>query len=155
MREVYFYQVSDSNPYDLLRNILIKSRQAGWRVAVRCRVQAEVDLLDRELWLRPKDGFLPHGKSGGSFDAEQPILLTTEKTSANRPDAIILFAGADLSDGEIDTHRRVSMVFRSSDAEETATARLQWSRLSKSSYRLQFWAMKNGKWVLAASENCS
>ena len=151
MSEVYFYRITESDPFELLRRLLERSHDSGWRVAVRARTQEEIESLDRRLW--HGDGFLPHARAGGPFDAEQPILLTTGDGSGNHPDALILFDGAAFDDAEIDRHRRISIVFRAGREDEMKIGRRQWSRLAKAGVCLQYWAHVDGRWKKEASQN--
>lgn len=42
-----------------------------------------LDELDRALWTDKPDSFLPHGRAGTEWDAEQPCLLAAEPVPAN------------------------------------------------------------------------
>ena len=80
MGEVYFYHLTRAPLEATLPTLLGRARAAGWRVAVRGTDAARLDWLDEKLWL--DDGFLPHGRAGGEFDGDQPILLTTGCSSS-------------------------------------------------------------------------
>ncbi len=153
MSEAFFYRVADSGLHDHIRRLLERTHASGWRAAVRARSEEEIKILDRRLWISPGESFLPHGTAGGLFDADQPILLTTDRESGNRPDALIIFDGAEFDDAEISSSRRTSIVFRSGHEDEMRISRQQWSRLAKAGVRIQYWAFESGKWKCEAKNN--
>ena len=63
MPEVLFYQTNREQEI-VLRHILRKSRDEGWRVLLRGTKQDRIDHLDDLLWKFPQEGFLPHGLVG-------------------------------------------------------------------------------------------
>lgn len=132
-----------------LRVLLEKSLQAGWRVAVRGRTAAMLDRLDEQLWLRPEDGFLPHGRAGGDHDARQPVLLTTEP-AANDPTCLISVEGADVTPDEVGTMARVMVLFDGHDEAALQTAREQWKSLTGAGVAAKYWSEASGKWEMKA-----
>lgn len=153
MSEVFFYKLMTDDPTDILRKLLIRLHQSGWKVLVRGVSEDDINSLDRNLWISPGDGFLPHAVVGGEFDSQQPILLTTGQESPNSPQALVLFGGADFYGDELGKRRRISIVFRSNFIDELKAARNQWSKLQKTDARLQYWSMDSGKWKLEAQHN--
>ena len=153
MTEVYFYQTAAQDTFGLVRGLLRRCLSTGWRVAVRAGTDAALVKLDADLWKFPEDGFLPHGIEGGSFDEEQPVLLTASAQPSNRADAVLLFDCAE--PGQDDTKRcqRVSIVFRRDSSEELNKARSQWSEFSKSGIAVRFWVEQGGKWIQKAERN--
>lgn len=132
-----------------LRVLLEKSLQAGWRVAVRGRTAATLDRLDEQLWLRPEDGFLPHGRAGGDHDALQPVLLTTEP-AANDPTCMISVEGADVTPDEVGAMARVMVLFDGHDEAALQTAREQWKSLTDAGVAAKYWSEASGKWEMKA-----
>lgn len=153
MSEVYFYQIPDREPFDHLRRLLTLSYQKGWRVAVRAGSAEMIESLDRNLWLVPQNSFLPHGQSGGPFDADQPILLTTQKQTEYQADSLVLFDGAELGNQEVENYARVSIVFRTRQDDEMAKARQNWSQLSNSGVCIQYWVQEADKWSKKVEKN--
>ncbi len=132
-----------------LRVLLEKSLQAGWRVAVRGRTDAMLDRLDEQLWLRPEDGFLPHGRAGGDHDARQPVLLTAERAS-NDPTCVISVEGADVTPDEVGAMARVMVLFDGHDEAALQTAREQWKSLTGAGVAAKYWSEASGKWEMKA-----
>ncbi len=77
MGAAYFYHLTRTPLEATLPMLIGKAMAAGWRVAVRGVSGERLDWLDEKLWLGPEERFLPHGRAGGEFDADQPVLLTT------------------------------------------------------------------------------
>ncbi len=132
-----------------LRVLLEKSLQAGWRVAVLGRTAAMLDRLDEQLWLRPEDGFLPHGRAGGDHDALQPVLLTSER-AANDPTCVISVEGADVTPDEVGAMARVMVLFDGHDEAALQTAREQWKSLTGAGVAAKYWSEASGKWEMKA-----
>ncbi len=153
LAETFFYQVGRQNREATLRSVLVRSRRQGWRVAVRFQSKSQASEVDDALWRVPQNGFLPHGLAGGQFDEDQPILLTTERNSANRPDALVMYRTFDLDPGEIGEFRRVSIMFDGSEQEELSAARRLWKTLKAAEAPIKYWEHSGEGWNLKASEN--
>ncbi len=149
MGEVYFYHLTERPMEVTLRVLLEKSLQAGWRVAVRGRTDAMLDRLDEQLWLRPEDGFLPHGRAGGDHDARQPVLLTTER-ALNDPACVISVEGADVTPDDVGAMARVMVLFDGHDEAALQTAREQWKSLTGAGVAAKYWSEASGKWEMKA-----
>jgi len=143
---VYFYHLTRRPLEVTLRVLLEKSLAAGWRVAVRGRTEEMLDRLDEQLWLRPEDGFLPHGRAGGGFDADQPIVLTTARQVSNRASCVISVEGAEIAADEVAPLDRAMVLFDGHDPAAVQTARGQWQTLTKAGAQAQYWSEESGKW---------
>ncbi len=146
MGAVYFYHLTRQPLEVTLRVLLEKSRAAGWRVAVRARSDALLERLDQQLWMHPDDGFLPHGRAGQAFEADQPILLTTERMAANDPTCLISVEGADLTAEEIAPLERAMILFDGNDPSAVQAAREQWKALTGAGAAAQYWSEESGRW---------
>ncbi|MBF9044731.1 DNA polymerase III subunit chi [Rhodobacterales bacterium HKCCE4037] len=149
MGEAYFYHLTRQPLEVTLATLLGKSLQAGWRVAVRGRTEAVLDRLDEQLWLRPEDGFLPHGRSGGVHDAAQPVLLTTGAAS-NDPTCVVSIEGAGVSAEEVGALSRVMILFDGHDDAAVQTAREQWKALTSAGAAAKYWSEESGRWEMKA-----
>ncbi len=153
MGETFFYQVGRRNGEATLRSVLSRSRQEGWRVALRCRSESQAREVDDALWRVPQNGFLPHAMAGGDFDEDQPVLLATGRNSANRPDALVLYRTFDLDPGEIGEFRRVAVLFDGGNPEDLSDARRLWKQLKAGGSPIRYWEHSDDGWSLKASEN--
>ena len=147
MGAVYFYHLTERPLEATLPTLLEKARGAGWRVFVRGRDEAQLERLDRELWMG--DGFLPHGMSGGEHDAEQPVLLGTE-SAANSATCVMSVGGADVSADEANGAERVCILFDGADESAVQHARGQWKALTGAGVAAQYWAEEGGRWIKKA-----
>lgn len=146
MGAVYFYHLTRAPLEVTLRLLLEKSLAAGWRVAVRGRSDDLMDRLDQQLWLTPEDGFLPHGRAGGAHEADQPVLLTTERVAPNDPTCLISVEGAALDPDEVAPLARAMVLFDGHDTAAVQAAREQWKTLTAAGLAAQYWSEESGKW---------
>lgn len=145
MGAALFYHLTRSGPAQLLPMLIGKSLQAGWRVEVRGRDRARQAGLDEQLWL--DEGFLPHGLAGGTHDARQPVLLTTEdQPAANVPRCLIALDGAEVAGDECSGLDRVCIVFDGNDPQALDRARAQWRALQTAGVEAQYWSEAGGRW---------
>jgi DNA polymerase-3 subunit chi len=148
--EVYFYHLTRAPLEVTLRTLLEKSLGAGWRVAVRGRTEEMLDRLDAQLWLGPEDGFLPHGRAGGPQDAAQPVLLTTTREAANRPDCVVSVEGAEIGAEEAAGLSRAMILFDGHDPGAVQAAREQWKALTGAGAKAKYWSEEGGRWEMKA-----
>ncbi len=149
MGEAYFYHLTQAPLEVTLRVLLGKSLQAGWRVAVRGRTGDMLERLDEQLWLKPEDGFLPHGRAGGDHDAAQPVLLTTG-AAGNDPTCIVSVEGANVTPEEVGAMARVMVLFDGHDGAALQTAREQWKVLTGAGVAAKYWSEASGSWEMKA-----
>ena len=146
MGAALFYHLTRSSAEATLQTLLGKSLQAGWRVVVRGRSDAFLGRLDELLWLRPEDGFLPHGRAGGAHDADQPVLLTAEDAIPNGAACLMSVEGAGVSPEEVQALERVCILFDGADPEALQRARGQWKALTGAGCAAQYWSEEGGRW---------
>ncbi|MEO0702530.1 MAG: DNA polymerase III subunit chi [Pseudomonadota bacterium] len=144
MGAAYFYHLTRSPLDATLPMLLGKALGAGWRVAVRGVEDARLDWLDEKLWLG--DGFLPHGRAGGEFDAEQPVLLTTDTEVANGAVCLMAVDGAAVAADEVAALERVCILFDGNDGDAVQAARDQWKALTGAGCAAQYWSQEGGGW---------
>ncbi len=150
MGAAYFYHLTRRSLEITLVVLASKAQEAGWRVAVRARSEEMVERLDGQLWLRPEDGFLPHGVAGGPHDAEQPVLLTTGTDRANGATCLMSVEGAAISPDEVTAMDRVCVLFDGHDPGAVETARAQWRGLTEAGCAAQYWSEESGSWEMKA-----
>jgi len=148
--EVFFYHLTRAPLEVTLRTLLEKSLGAGWRVAVRGRTEGMLERLDAQLWLGPEEGFLPHGRAGGPQDAAQPVLLTTAREAANRPDCVVSVEGAEIGAEEAAGLARTMILFDGHDPNAVQAAREQWKALTGAGARAKYWSEESGRWEMKA-----
>lgn len=145
MGKILFYHLTRSRVEETLDLLIGKSRQAGWRVAVRARAQERLEWLDEILWNGPKEGFDAHGIAGGPHDAQQPVLLTLGDV-ANGASCLILVDGAEVGPAEADAFERVCILFDGNDQEAVVKARAQWKQVKESGAEAEYWSQEDGPW---------
>ena len=150
MGAAYFYQLTDQPLDNTLPMLVGKARQAGWRVLVRGVSDAMLERMDNLLWLGPEDGFLPHGRAGGAFDAEQPVLLAGAEVPSRGFDCLISIEGAGLESSEVLACARACVIFDGNDPASLNRARSQWRDLTRAGCAAQYWAQEAGRWTKKA-----
>ena len=151
MSEAYFYQLTSRDRIATLRSILTNSRERGWRVAVKCCNEREAELVDAALWKAPDDGFLPHGREGNEWEADQPILIVTGASAANQPSAMVLLECFDMPSESVTGLERTSVLFDGKDAPQLDSARKLASQLAGWGVEVVCWIDRDGKWSRAES----
>ncbi|MEL6588238.1 MAG: DNA polymerase III subunit chi [Pseudomonadota bacterium] len=152
MGDVYFYHLTRNPVEDVLRTLLTRSLDQGWRVTVRGTDPERLAWLDEKLWLGPKEAFLPHGLAGGDHDARQPVLLT-QGPAVNDPSCLISVDGADMTPEEVAPLARACILFDGLDADAVGRARQQWKALTDAGVGARYWSEESGKWQEKASKN--
>jgi DNA polymerase-3 subunit chi len=99
----------------------------------------------------PHDSFLPHGLEGGTYDREQPILLTTKDEIPNQAQALITIEGADVQPSDLGQIKRISVLFDGNDPDAVTKARAQWKTLVAQGCSAKYWSQESGRWEMKAS----
>ncbi len=130
--EWWFYHIERGSLESALGPLLEKCLERGWRVVITGKDDT-LDHLDEKLWTWRDDSFLPHalikGKGGKTDPASQPILLSSEATSANGAKVAMLLNGSEADASKFD---RCIVVFEGSDEAARSTARSQYKAASDS-----------------------
>ncbi|OIP87875.1 MAG: DNA polymerase III subunit chi [Rhodobacterales bacterium CG2_30_65_12] len=150
MGEAFFYHMTRSPLEATLPVLLAKALDAGWRVLLRGTDPARLDWLDQKLWLGPDDGFLPHGRSGGLHDADQPVLLTEASAAANGAKCLVAVDGAEVRPEEVVEMARVMILFDGNDPGALDRARSQWRALTAGGAKAKYWSQESGRWAMKA-----
>lgn len=118
------------------------------RLIIRCRSQHRATEIDRILWEKPVNSFLPHGLAGGEFDDEQPVLLTWE--AHHQPDikVLLLYEAPECELAEISNVERVLCVFDQRQQAQRERARTLWRTIATTNRSMQFWADDETGWTL-------
>ncbi|ROT98452.1 DNA polymerase III subunit chi [Histidinibacterium lentulum] len=146
MGAAYFYHLTRDPLERTLPVLLEKALAAGWACEVRGRTAAAMDRLDAQLWLWPEEGFLPHGRAGGTEDARQPVLLTAGEAASNGAVCVMAVEGAEVAPGEVAALERVCILFDGGDPAAVQVARGQWARLVEAGCAAQYWSQEGGRW---------
>ena len=150
MGAVYFYHLTRRPLEATLPTLLERAGQAGWRVAVRGTDAARMAWLDEKLRLGDEAGFLAHGLAGGPQDADQPVLLTTDRVAGNDPQCVMAVDGAEVDPDEVEALDRVCVLFDGTNQAALAHARGQWKALKDAGCSAQYWSEESGRWEMKA-----
>lgn len=140
-----FYHLTRSTVEETMATLLPRALSQGWRVMVRGCQRETLERLDQTLWLRPEDGFLPHGLQGGPHDADQPILLGMGAIT-NDARALMLVESAVTTPAEAAPLERVWVIFDGADQVALTAARALWTALTGAGMAAQYWSEKSGRW---------
>lgn len=141
--QVDFYQLAGVTPEPVIAQIAEKVLESDGRLLVVAGDEAFLSRLDRMLWDLGQESFLPHGISGGSDDARQPVLLSTSPEAPNQA-RNMLIADGQWREAAL-TYDRSFYLF---DDQTLEAARLAWKLLSgRPGIERRYWAREGGKWV--------
>jgi DNA polymerase-3 subunit chi len=144
--QVDFYQLAGTPPEQVIATLAEKVLESDGRLLIVAEDEAQLARLDRQLWDRGSQSFLPHGVAGGTDDARQPILLSTSPDSPNQA-RNMLIADGQWREAAL-TYDRSFYLF---DDDTLEGARLAWKLLSgRDGVERRYWAREGGKWVKKA-----
>ena len=140
---VDFYQLGASSPERVIAAVAARLLGKGEKLLVVASDEALLARLDRQLWDQGAASFLPHGISGGSDDARQPILLSGDIDAPNLA-RNLLIADGEWRDAALGFERAFFLF----DSTTLEAARLAWKLLSgRDGVERHYWANEGGKWV--------
>jgi DNA polymerase III subunit chi len=141
--QVDFYQLAGTPAEQVIASIAEKVLDGEGRLLIVGDGDGFLARLDRLLWDHAGTSFLPHGLSGGSDDARQPILLSTSADAPNQARNMLIADG---------TWREAALTYDRSfylfDCETLEGARLAWKLLAgRQGVERRYWVRESGKWV--------
>lgn len=149
MTEIRFYHLTRHRLEQALPELLQKATARGMRVVVTAGSDDRLHHLDEVLWTYDPGSFLPHGRAGGAFDSEQPVLLAIDPVRTNNADVLMLTEG-----GAVDDLSGFSLccdLFDGRDDAAVAAARDRWKQARDAGHVLSYWQQDdNGRWALKA-----
>lgn len=148
MTEILFYHLEQTPLERVLPQLLEKTLERGWKAVVELGSDERADAVDASLWSWRDDAFLPHGKVGSEFDAEQPVLLTTKGDNPNAADVRFFVdravPGEQSGEGG---YKRLVFMFDGHDPDAVTEARAAWKAL-KEDNDCTYWQQEpSGKWT--------
>ena len=146
-----FYHLTRSTEEDLIRTLLMRAMQNGWRVMLRGTDDAALRRLDTRLWTQGDGSFLPHGMEGGAHDADQPVLLG-KGAAVNVAQGVILIGGALSTATEAKGFDRLWVLFDGANETAVAGARGLWRQITDGGVDAEYWSEDSGKWVKTAEK---
>jgi DNA polymerase-3 subunit chi len=140
---VDFYQLGSAAQESVIAAIAARLLGEGEKLVIVAEDEALLARLDRQLWDQGAASFLPHGISGGSDDARQPVLLSPAVDAPNLA-RNLLIADGEWRDAAL-SFERAFFLFDSATLE---AARLAWKLLAgRENVERHYWAQEGGKWV--------
>ncbi len=150
MTEIWFYHLQRQPLESVLPNLIEKSLEKGWRVAVQARSEERLDALDSWLWTYSDGSFLAHGRARDGDCELQPVYLTGGLENPNCAALRIFVEGAQLAPalaGEGATYARIVALFDGNNAEELVAARAQWKEVLMRGLSATYWQQnESGHW---------
>jgi len=141
--QVDFYQLGGSPLEQVTSTLAQRLLSEGSRLLVVAEDEGLLARLDRMLWDQGSTSFIPHGLAGGTDDARQPILLSSQTDAPNLA-RNMLIADGQWRDAALNFDR----AFYLFDSETLEGARLAWKLLAgRDGVERRYWAQEDGKWV--------
>jgi DNA polymerase III subunit chi len=123
--EILFYHMQRQPLETVLPNLLEKSLERQWRVAVQATSEERLQALDDHLWVFSEESFLPHGTDRDPDCGTQPVVLTLRDANPNGASIRFLIEGAALPD-DAASYQRICILFDGTDQDALLHAREQW-----------------------------
>ncbi|PNE11463.1 MAG: DNA polymerase III subunit chi [Beijerinckiaceae bacterium] len=150
MTEIWFYHLQRQPLESVLPNLLEKSLEKGWRVAVQARSEERLDALDSWLWTYSDESFLAHGRARDGDSGMQPVYLTAGIENPNGAALRLFVEGAEMPPALAEAgapYARVVVLFDGNVAEELALARAQWKEVLVQGFSATYWQQnESGRW---------
>lgn len=144
--QVDFYQLAGTPAEQVIAGIAEKVLAGDGRLLVVADDASFLARLDRMLWDQGAASFLPHGLAGGTDDARQPVLLSTNSDAPNLARNMLIADGL-WRDSAL-SYDRSFFLFDEATLEE---ARAAWKSLAaREGVERRYWAREGGKWVQKA-----
>ncbi|MFZ0496258.1 MAG: DNA polymerase III subunit chi [Methylocella sp.] len=152
MTEIWFYHLQRQPLERVLPNLIEKSLEKGWRVAVQVGSEERLDALDSWLWTYSDESFLAHGRARDGDFALQPVYLTAGLENPNGAALRLFIEGAQMAPalaGAGAAYARAVALFDGNNVEELAAARTQWTELKDLGFAVTYWQQgENGRWEM-------
>jgi DNA polymerase-3 subunit chi len=151
MTEIWFYHLQRRPLESVLPELIEKSLERGWRVAVQAKSEERLDALDQLLWTYSDASFLAHGRARDGDAELQPIYLATDNQNPNAA-AVRFFVdgaaiGPALAEPGAGAYVRAIALFDGNSEEALAEARGQWKQLKEQGAALTYWRQSEaGRW---------
>jgi len=145
--QVDFYHLTIA-PLDRLLPVIAERVMAGGnRLLIVSGDADQRAALDRQLWMIPPDGFLPHAQAGEGDDAAQPVLIAPDTKATNGARHVALADGV-WRDEALDFDR----AFHFFDGDRIGEARTAWRTLTdREGVERRYWKQNDqGRWEQAA-----
>ncbi len=147
---INFYHLTCVNLQKSLPKLLEKIFQQGHRCLVVAKTEAEVSLLNDQLWTYHPESFLPHGTHKDGEASDYPIWISTSQENANNATVLLLTSPLPLENP--DSFQKAAYLFEGTHDKDLTAARSLW-RQYKSEHTLTYWQQDTkGQWEQKAQE---
>lgn len=151
MTEIWFYELQSQPLEKVLPNLIEKSLERGWRVALQATSEERLQALDSWLWTYSDESFLAHGLAADGEPELQPVYLTTGAGNPNGAALRLFVEGAEMAPALAApdaNYARVVSLFDGREAEAVTRARAQWKDLQAQGFAAVYWQQdEKGRWV--------
>ncbi|MBO4520493.1 MAG: DNA polymerase III subunit chi [Alphaproteobacteria bacterium] len=148
---VDFYHLQQSTLEQTLPVLAEKVYASGKRLLIKTEMAEKADYINTLLWTYKPDSWLPHGSETDGFEAEQPVLITSEENNSNQAEMIMLTDGGTVE--EICAFERCLNLFDGHDDAAVQKARNLWKAVVDAGHEAYYWQQNDaGKWEMKASK---
>jgi DNA polymerase-3 subunit chi len=93
--QIQFYHLLTTPLEVALPKLVAKAYAQDYRLCIVGEPEM-LERLDQALWSYDPASFLPHGRTGGEYDAQHPILLSPTPTQTNQATLLLITNGLDI-----------------------------------------------------------
>jgi len=95
---------------------------------------------------RVRRKFFPNCLENHEDVQDHPIVLSTSPLKKLK-DCLIVVDQAELQENDVESHKRVCLIFDAKNEAQLTYARQSWKSLSEAGVNTVYWAESQGKWV--------
>ncbi len=144
--EIFFYHLQRQPLAAVLPQLVEKSLERGWRVAIQATSEERIAALDDHLWTYADDSFVPHARDQDPDAEREPVVLTLASSNPNSADIRFLIDNAALPD-DAAAYLRIVLLFDGNDEDALASARATWRAVREFGYQATYWQQnEGGRW---------
>ena len=145
MSEVFFYHLTQTPLEVALPKILERALSANWSIEVRANVNTNLEDMSNSIWKGSEESFLPNCLETHEDVQDYPIVLSNSPLKKLR-DCLIVVDQAELQENDVESHKRVCLIFDAKNEVQLSNARKSWKSFSEAGVNTVYWAESNGKW---------
>ena len=145
MSEVFFYHLTQTPLEVALPKILERALSANWSIEVRANVNTNLEDMSNSIWKGSEESFLPNCLENHKDVQDYPIVLSNSPVKKLR-DCLIIVDHAELQENDVESHKRVCLIFDAKNEAQLSNARNSWKSLSEAGVNTVYWSESNGKW---------
>ncbi|MEI8320546.1 MAG: DNA polymerase III subunit chi [Alphaproteobacteria bacterium] len=144
--QISFYHLTRLSLGKSLPKLLEKVLQQNLRCVVVASTEADVQILNDQLWTYHPEGFLPHGTKKEGRPKDQPVWISTAQENPNESKVLVLTWPIPVEN--FDGFERIAYIFDGNKDDDLTAARSLWKEYNTPDHTLAYWQQdESGQWT--------